>query len=306
MPDPQLYFQAMLTAAIASAISVLAMASLKRPAGMAWLKSASIIGIGIGLSAGYQMLDLRLACPPVNGLDRFLTIVIPAAAVIELAAGFDSVPRWFAWSLRLSLAAAIPRILLHNSVYLSDSDFTWSPWEARVILACCAMLLAVFWILLASLHQRSPGVSVPLALSLTVQCAGITVILAGYIKGGAAAIPLTATLAATTGAVWLFKKCACNSGDNYESGIIGIGVVGLAGLLIIGRFFGELSTFNAVTILLAPLLCWATEIPFLRPRKSWLVGLIRLLLVALPLLWVLVEAKIDFDRDMGPLLTQTS
>lgn len=296
----------MLTAAIVSAIFVLAMASLKRPVGMTWLKSASIMGIGSGLSVGYQVLGFRLAWPPVNGLDRFLTIVIPAVAVIELAAGFDSVPRWFAWSLRLSLAAAIPRILLHNSVYLSDSDFTWAPWEACVILACCGVLLAVLWSLLASLHQRSPGVSVPLALSLTVQCAGITVMLAGYIKGGAAAIPLTATLAATTGGVWLFKKRACNSGDNYESGIIGIGVVGLAGLLIIGRFFGELSTFSALTILLAPLLCLATEIPFLRHRKRWLVGLIRLLLVALPLLWVLVAAKIDFDRDMAPLLTQTS
>jgi len=128
--------------------------------------------------------------------------------------------------------------------------------------------------------------------------------LAGYVKGGAAAIPLAATLTATTGAVWLFKKLACNSADNYESGIIGIGVVGLAGLLIIGRFFGELSTSGALTILLAPVLCWATEIPFLRHRKRWLVGLIRLLLVALPLLWVLVEAKIGFDRDMAPLLTQ--
>lgn len=296
----------MLTAAIVSAISVLAMASLKRPAGMTRLKSASITGIGIGLSAGYQVLGFRLEWPPTNGLDRFLTIVIPAAVAIELAAGFDSVPRWFAWSLRVSLAAAIPRILLHDSVYLRDSDFTWSPWEAWMILACCGGLVVVLWSLLSSLNQRSPGVSIPLALSLTVQCAGITVMLAGYIKGGAAAIPLAATLIATTGAVWLFKKHAYNSADNYESGIIGIGVVGLAGLLIIGRFFGELSTSGALTILLAPVLCWATEIPFLRHRKRWLVGLIRLLLVALPLLWVLVEAKIDFDRDMAPLLTQTS
>lgn len=296
----------MLTAAIVSAIPVLAMASLKRPAGMTWLKSASIMGIGIGLSTGYQVLGFRLAWPPTNGLDRFLTIVIPAAVAIELAAGFDSVPRWFAWSLRVSLAAAIPRILLHNSVYLRDSDFTWAPWEACVILACCGGLVAVLWCLLAALNQRSPGVSIPLALSLTVQCAGITVVLAGYIKGGAAAIPLAATLTATTGAVWLFKKLACNSADNYESGIIGIGVVGLAGLLIIGRFFGELSTFSALTVPLAPLLCWATEIPFLRHRKRWVVGLTRLLLVAIPLLWVLIEAKINFDRDMAPLLTQTS
>lgn len=296
----------MLIAAIVSALSVLAMANLKRPAGWIWLKSASITGIGIGLCAGYQVLGFQLTWPPTNGLGRFLTIVIPAAVAIELAAGFDFVPRWFAWAIRLSLVAAIPRILLHNSVYLSDSDFSWSHREAWMILACCGVLLAVLWSLLASLHMRSPGVSIPLALSLTVQCAGITVMLAGYIKGGAAAIPLAATLTATTGAVWLSKHRARSSEDKYESGIIGIGVVGLAGLLIIGRFFGELSTRSALTILLAPLLCWTTEIPFLRHRKRWLVGLIRLLLLALPLLWVLVEAKIDFDQEMAPLLTQTS
>jgi hypothetical protein len=306
MPDPQLYLQAMLTAAIASAISVLAMASLKRSAGMTWLNSACVVGIGVGLSAGYHVLALRLTWPPVSGLNRFLTIVIPAAVAIELAAGFESVPHWFAWSLRLGLAATIPRILLHNSVYLSDSDFTWPLWQASLILVGCGVLVAALWSLLTWLNQRSSGVSIPLALSLTIQCAGITIMLAGYIKGGAAAFPLAATLAATTGGTWLISKRSGTSPRICNPAIIGIGVVGLSGLLLIGRFFGELSTTSALTMLLAPLLCWVTETPWLRNRKPWLVGLIRLVLVAIPLLWVLAEAKSDFDRDMAPLLTHAS
>lgn len=296
----------MLTTAIVSAVSMLAMASLRRFAGMTWLNSASVVGIGVGLSAGYRVLALQLAWPPVSGLDRFLTLVIPAAAAIELVAGFDSVAKWFAWFLRVSLAAATPRILLHDSVYLSDSDFTWSLWEASAILACCGVLIAALWGLLAWLHSRSPGVSIPLALCLTVQCAGITVMLAGYIKGGAAAFPLAATLTTTTGVVWLFKKRYGNSNDICEFGIIGIGVIGVSGLLVIGRFFGEISTYSALTIQLAPLLCWATEIPYLRHRKRWIVGLIRLLLLVIPLLWILAEAKSDFDRDMAPLMTRTA
>ena len=55
-------------------------------------------------------------------------------------------------------------------------------------------------------------------------------------------------------------------------------------------------------MLLSPLLCWVTEIPQLRQRKPWLVGLLRLVLVAIPLLVVLAAAKRDFDRDMAPLL----
>jgi hypothetical protein len=120
--------------------------------------------------------------------------------------------------------------------------------------------------------------------------------MAGYIKGGAAAFPLAATLVATTIGARLIAK---------RSGVpasIGIGVVGLFGLLFIGRFFGRLSTGSALAMLLAPLLCWATEAPLLRHRKPWLVGSLRLALVAIPLLVVLAAAKRDFDRDMAPLL----
>jgi len=285
---------------------MLAMASLRQSAGMTWLNSFSVVGIGVGLSVGYRVLALQLAWPPASGLDRFLTLVIPTAIAIELVAVFDSVATWFAWFLRVSLAAATPRILLHDSVYLSDSDFTWSLWEASATLTCCGVLIAALWSLLAWLHSRSPGVSIPLALSLTVQCAGITVMLAGYIKGGAAAFPLAATLTTTTGVVWLFKKRYEDSNYICEFGIIGIGVVGLSSLLIIGRFFGGLSTYSALTIQLAPLLCWATEIPYLRHRNRWIVDLIRLLLVAIPLLWILAEAKSHFDRDMAPLLTRAA
>ena len=72
------------------------------------------------------------------------------------------------------------------------------------------------------------------------------------------------------------------------------------------HFFGELSAVSALAILLAPLLCWATEIRLLRHRKPWIVGSVRLVLVAIPLMLVLTEAKSDFDRDMAPLLVPTS
>jgi hypothetical protein len=73
-------------------------------------------------------------------------------------------------------------------------------------------------------------------------------------------------------------------------------------LLFIGRFFGGLTTTRALTLFLAPLLCWATELAFLRGRKPWQVSALRLALVAIPLAVVLAVAKRDFDRDMAPLL----
>lgn len=296
MPEPWLYLQAMGAAAIASAIFVLATAGARRPASSTRVNSACVLGTGLGLAVGCQVLPLRLAWPPVHGLDRFFMVVVPALLGIELIAGFAWVPRWAAWFLRMSLAAAIPRILLHGSVYLSGSGLDWPVWQSGALLTMCVPLLAGVWGLLSWLFARSPGVSIPLALALSTQCAGLTVMMAGYIKGGAAAFPWAATLVATTIAAWLISK---RSG---APAMIGIGVVGLYSLLLIGRFFGRLSTGAALAMLLAPLLCWATEAPFLRHRKPWLIGTLRLALAAIPLLVVLASAKRDFDRDMAPLL----
>ena len=305
MPEPLLYLKAMGAAAIVSAIIVLAMVLARRHASTTWLNLSCILGIGLGLVVGHGAVSLRLAWPPVNGLDRFLTITVPLALAIELIAGFQKVPRWVAWLLRMSLAVTIPRILLHGSVYLSDSPEGWTPWQAGMSLAVCGALLAGVWSLLSWLSQRSPGVSIPLALSLPILCAGLTVMMAGYIKGGVAAFPLLATLVATTVAAKLMSKRSVVLNNFQTPAIVGIGVVGLFGLLFVGRFFGRLSTGHALAMLLSPLLCWVTEMPQLRHRKPWFVGSLRLVLVAIPLLVVLAAAKRDFDRKMAPLLGNT-
>jgi hypothetical protein len=306
MPDPLLYLKATATAAIVSAVFVLTMAKSRRSPGTTWLNSACVLGIGFGLYAGHHVLSWRLGWPPSNGLDRLLTVVLPAVLGIELVAGFQSVPRWLAWLFRMSLAAATPRILLHDSVYLTGEDGRWTSPQAATVMLVCGVLLATLWSLLSWLSRRSPGVSIPFALGMATQCAGVTVMMAGYLKGGAAAFPLTATLAAVSFAVWLVARQSEPPVKFDTSPIVGIGVVGLFGLLFIGRFFGELSDCETLAMLLAPLLCWVTEIPLLRNRKPWIVGVVRLTLVAIPLVVVLVAAKRDFDRDMAPLLVHSA
>ena len=306
MPEPLLYLKAMGAAAIVSAMIVLAMVRARRDASTTWLNSACVIGIGLGLAVGYGVISLRLAWPPVKGLDRFLTITVPLVLGIELIAGFQNVPRWVAWLLRMSLAATMPRILLHGSVYLSGSPEGWTPWQTGAALVMGGALLAGLWSLLFWLSQRSPGTSIPLALCLPILCAGLTVMMAGYIKGGVAAFPLVATLVATTFGARLMSKRSVALANLSVPAIVGVGVVGLFGLLFVGRFFGRLSTGYALAMLLSPLLCWVTEIPQLRHRKPWLVGSLRLVLVAIPLLVVLAVAKRAFDRDMAPLLGMSS
>ncbi len=302
MPEYLLYSRVIAAAAIVSTVFVWSIVRLLG-SGTSQLKFASLLAISLGLLTGYYLLSLGLAWPPVNCLDRLLMIVLPIAIGIELIAGFEFTPRPVAWLLRISLAAAMPRILLHGSVYLTD----WTLWQAVLVMTFWCVLLAGLWSLLAWLSGRSPGVTIPLALCLAIQCAAMTVIMAGYLKGGAAGFPLVATLACTAIAA---KLITTRSGatspqlpENVGIGVVGIGVVGLFGLLFMGRFFGRISTADALIMLLAPLLCWASEAPQLRDRKPWLVGSVRLLLVAIPLLVVLAQAKLKFDRDMSPLLS---
>lgn len=302
MPDPLLYLKSMGAAAIVSSFVVLAMVRGRPQASRTWLNSAVVAGIGLGLAVGCYVLSLRLGWPPANSRDRLLLIVIPAGLGVELIAGFQRVPPWVAWLLRMSLAATIPGILLHGSVYLSGSDDDWPLWRAGMAMAVCTVLLAGSWSLLSLLSSRSAGVSMSLALCLTMQCAGVTVMMAGYIGGGAAAFPLVGALLAMTIGIRLSLRRVDMPPSFIPPAILGIGVVALSGLLFIGCFFGRLSTGSALAMLLAPLLCWATETPLMRNRKPSIVGSLRLVLVAIPLVGVLVLAKQKFDRDMAPLL----
>ena len=306
MPEPLLYLKAMGASAIISAMCVLVMVGPRRTTSSAWLNAACVLAIGFGLAYGCDALALRWIWPPAKGLDRFLMIVVPTVLGIELMAGYPSVPRWVAWSLRTTLAAATPKILLHGSVYLSGADNQWTLSETVAALVVCGVLLAVTWGFLSCLSQRSAGVSIPLALGLTTQCAGLTVMLAGYLKGGAAAFPLAASIVTTAIAARLIAQRSGAPANFGSPAIIGIGIVGLFGVLFIGHFFGRLSTDAAVAMMLIPLLCWASELPLLRHRKPWLVGLVRLALVAIPLLVVLAVAKREFDRKMAPLLGRPS
>jgi hypothetical protein len=306
MPEPLLYCQAMSAAAVASAATVLLGWAVRRDPGWTWLNIACGLAMGLGLAAGFRVLSWQLAWPPASGLDRMLTIVIPAAIGIELIAGFHSVPRPIAWLLRIGLAAAIPRILLHGSVYLNGAD-DWNWWQISAAMAFCSATLLGVWSLLVCLSRRSNGgVSVSFALCLSIQSAGAAVIMAGYIKGGAAALPLVAAAAATTIAATLVARQGRKPANFDYAPVLGIGAVGLFGVLFIGRFFGRLSTTCALIMLLAPLLCWVTEAGPLKNRHPWLVGSLRLAFVAIPLVVVLALAKREFDREMSPLLGNAS
>jgi hypothetical protein len=296
MPDAVLFLKAMGTAAGVSALFVLALGWMRRPASEKRLNLARIAAMGLGLLLGHLVLQIRPNWPPANGLDRLLTIIVPAVIGIELLAGFASVPRWLVWLFRLSLSAATGRILLYGSIYVTAVGGEWTVLQAWLSLGGSAILLVLVWSLLLRLADRAPGISIPTAIAEASLCSGVTIMLAGYLTGGAAALPLAAALVGAT------VGSSRDTARPAMHGAIGIGVVGLFGLLFVAKFFAGLPTGRTLVLFLAPLLCWASELPFLRGRPPWLIGTTRLALVAIPLVVVLVLEKRDFDKHTAPLL----
>ena len=305
MPEPLVYLESMLAAAATSVFLILATQQWFRrsPQGAAANhlreNSTCVAALAAGLVAGYFVLALQLRWPPASGLDRLLMIVLPATICIELFAPFLCAPR-SVWLLRACLVAITPRLLLHGSVYLNGDE--WSPAEAFATMGCASALLLAVMAFLTQLQKRTPGVSIPFSLGMAILSTGIAVMLAAYLRGGAAALPFATLLVATAIATHYSAKRSEISRSDRQSSIVVIGVVGLFGLLFVGTYFGRLTNVRAVTILVAPLLCWATETPFFRNRNRWLVGTIRLTLVSIPLLTVLFFAKLDFDREFAPLI----
>lgn len=300
MPDLLLYLHAIVATGISAVVVTLAIGKKRTPGGTSRNQAACILATAVGLMVGYGVLEFQPNWPPTNGLDRFLTILVPAVIVIEILAIVARVPSWFAWLLRIVLGAISGRVLLHGSVYLNPDMGEWTAIQAWAVLALSGVLLIAEWLLLSELARRSEGRSITLTLSFATLAAGIAIMLAGYIKGGAATLPLaTACIATTIGSCF-------RAGSTRMQPIIGIAIIGLFGLTGIGRFFGQLSMVDALTVVLAPLLCWVTEIrPLLRPlhgRPTWVIGLLRLVFVGIPLVVILIMAKQTFDREMAPLL----
>ncbi len=154
MPDPVLFAKAVAASGIVSAIISAVLTLLWRPASATRVNAACILGAACGAVAGYRVLGLAPHWPPMDGLDRCLCIVLPAALVIELIAGFGRVPRLLAWTMRIVLAAVAGRVLLHGSSYLDGSSSEWTTGQAWIALVACAVLLIAVWALLVWLMQR--------------------------------------------------------------------------------------------------------------------------------------------------------
>ena len=306
MPDQVTLLQILLLSAgvafVLAAEARIAFGWLWRTAPAAWRSFGGAVAVGAALFAGAWALGLKPKWPPTEDQHRYLLILLPAAVLIASLAAFLDVRWWLGWPLRLLLALAAARILLHDTVYLEDSagprTRKWTPGQTRLILGGLAVLLLAVWAALDVLGRRTRGAAAWAALAVASTGAGVAVMYSHYLTGGLLGIPLAGALLGAGAAALLF------SGPR-ETGSLGVGVVGLFGLLIVGRFMVELTTANALLLLLAPLLGWAPELPGMRRLWPVVRGTLAVVLVAVPVGVAVVQARDRARAEEAPAASPT-
>jgi hypothetical protein len=266
-----------------------------RPAA-GWTALAAAIG---GATAGFWWLGFGPRVPPSGGLDRLLAIVLPAAVAVEALAAVPQLARGFIWVLRAMVAAGLAPVLLWGSAYVSGPRPEWTAGETAGV--CVGIGAAVFgvWLLLVLGNRQVSGAAAA-ATTVSLQSAGIVMFLALYLGGGKASLPLAGALvgALSAGAAYADRSARAAHGET----LLSLTVIGLAGLLVVGRFFSRVATGEAVVLLAAPLLTLVGELPLVAKRRPWIVATVKIVLAAVPPAIVVYLAKRAFDRDSHLLM----
>ncbi|RLS68651.1 MAG: hypothetical protein DWI00_17315 [Planctomycetota bacterium] len=314
MPDPLQYVIALLAAFTASFLAIFISQLAMRATIPSLARFVFMVGLVLGLLTGYRILGFELRWPPVNALDRFLMIVLPAAMIVEFI-GVVRVPNdqhnfrsslsgFCAATIRITFFVSVGRILWHDSVYLSSVESNTNDWPQFVAFGVLLSGAALLYVALRSsmtLAFRGVSASLTAGLVMSLLATGMVTMLAGYIKGGAAAMPLAGGICGAALALWITRKKTGPATSNGQF-LIGISVTALFSLLWIGRFFGQLTTFDVLMIFLSPHCCWLSEFWPFRDYGNNYRMVIRMAAVSLTLLVVLFFKWQQFMQKMVPLI----
>jgi len=256
MPDPFVILQAMAAAAIAAAAILIGSTGLKRPDDAGRAALGWPLAIGAGFLTGAIALGQRPGSLPGTDKDRLLLLVVPMVVITETVLAAARPTALWQWVTRLAMAAAIVPILLHGSIYLAGPEFnsadTWTTGQRVMILGGIAMALVIQWLSMMTLQERGHARAVWCALAITSIAAGVTTMLTGYMSAGMLGLPFAAVCGTAA-------FCGSAARGRTAAGGIVVALACLGSILVMGRFFGALSSSRALMLAAAPLLCWIKE-----------------------------------------------
>jgi hypothetical protein len=251
---------------------------------------AAALAVLAGTAAGLWLVGGLLRLPPRVAIGRLLVIGLPLAAIAEAIAVEAGLGR-VATVVRGVTALTLVRVLLHDSVHLQMEETA-----ANATVLTAAGLAAIGWpIAVAGERRDDGGVVTVLAVVLALAAAAVAIPMAGYVKGGLVA----ALLAAAAGG-------ALAGGGRV--GLTGFSFAALVGIVVVGRFFGGLSSSTALLLCSPPILTVAVgrvgdsfgDVAAGRVIRS---AACRLALAIVPLVVVIAHGWHDFDRSFRQILS---
>ncbi len=246
-----------LLAATLVAGAVMGLAHRRRPS--PWRTNARwswAVGAGVLVASG--IADQWPHCPALEDRARFLTILVPLCLVVETVAACLRSTR-AAWLLRLALAAAVAPTLLFNTVYLADlsgpGSAEWSTAEMVMILTGLARAVG---------DNLGADASLAIALVNGHGAVGAGARCRGNGRHGHAFRLLSRRTARANPGRGNRRRhggIAVRRQRSTTDGSLGMSVIGIFSVVLVGRYFGALSTGLAACLILAPLLAWTFELP---------------------------------------------
>ena len=304
MPDPIRILEALGLAGLLAGVFLLAFGLPWRAPSPARARIGGVLGMVAGIWAGCWWMEALPSWPPREDHDRLLLVLLPAVSVVEIIVAVTSRPRWLGWVLRPIVAACAAPILLYGSSYITDltgpGSREWTISQTSLAFGVLAFSLTIVWWAVWRLAKRSACRSVPIMLAVVIAAAAVTIMLSGYAGAGQTGLTVPVALVGVTIASLVLK------GAPEMNGIVGVGVVSLFGLLVVGRFFGQLSTSNAILLMGAPVLSWCAEIPGIRRKSSIASSILRVVLPTIPVAIALIVAQRHFVIDSAKPATQVN
>ena len=240
------------------------------------------LGVAVGLLVGYWgLLGVVPGIPPHDANGALFYVILGAGLVGWLEGRGGGKPAWrFArWGC---VAVLAPWLYLKNLA----KRWEWSEFAEHIGPIALAILLLTFG--MGALARRRPGATTPLALWMAATGLALALLFTGFAINAELAGTLASVLGAAVVCSWIWPRAS------LAGGAAGVVAVTLATLAAGGIHLSELPPLSALLIVLAPLAAWLGDLLGARRMPPRRAVLLRLLLVAIPIVagtWIAFEDR---------------
>lgn len=287
-----------------------------------WARPWPLLGLAAALVLGYGAVYGWPSWPAADPGQRLLAWLLPLAVGVELLnlwlpakVGKPAVR----WGLRALVLLALPRLLLHQTVYVSDLAGPNSRLWSFAVLAGWSGALALAGLLAQVSVQQAAQLNRPRlagwVLGLTLLATGLTIALSSSQTMGQWGLSLAAGL----GGAWLVnlrprnenRKAASLQSEGVASSdavpvaaqpasppasptaMLHLAIVLWLALLLLGRFLADVNNLHLTLLLLAPQTLWLLRWRQFQ-RRPWLAVALVTGATLLPLGFTVAQAVVRF------------